>query len=121
MIRVLLDHSACVHHLDNYGSSALHYAGANARIESDKHLLEAGADPDAVNHEGMTPFIRLSRAGRFYLAGRWWNPSPADREKTAELLLDAGYDVDAKDNHGKTALHYAAANGRVGLLKAIGV
>ena len=118
-LKVLLSHGANVHHQDKQGSSALHYAGANARNESIKLLLDAGADPNLLDLGGCTTLIRLARAGRFYLAGRWWNPSADDREKAATLLLNAGCDPSVRDMHGNLAIHYAAGNGYRGILDAI--
>ncbi len=118
-LKVLLSHGANVHHQDKQGSSALHYAGANARNESIKLLLDAGADPNLLDLGGCTTLIRLARAGRFYLAGRWWNPSADEREKAATLLLNAGCDPSVRDMHGNLAVHYAAGNGYRGVLDAI--
>ena len=118
-IKVLLQHGASVHHQDNYGSSALHYASANARTESVKHLLESGANPNLHDKEGKTPLSRLASAGRFYLAGRWWNPTVTERKNTAILLFDAGCDPSIKDVHGSVAAHYAASNGYLGILEVI--
>ena len=119
MIKVLLQHGASVHTQDNHDASALHYAGANARTESVKLLLEFGGDSNLLDSEHRTPLIRLAWAGRFYLAGRWWNPTPKDREKTAVLLLEAGCDPSVEDVHGRAVVHYAASNGYVGVLKVI--
>ena len=118
-LKVLLSHGANVHHQDKQGSSALHYAGANARNESIRLLLDAGADPNLLDLGGCTTLIRLARAGRFYLAGRWWNPSADEREKAATLLLNAGCDPSVRDMHGNLAVHYAAGNGYRGILDAI--
>ena len=119
MLKVLLSHGADVYHQDDQKSSALHYSGANARNESIKLLLDAGADPNLLDFAGSTPLIRLAWAGRFYLAGRWWEPSTADREKAAMLLLGAGCDPSVKDVHGNAAAHYAAGSGYRGVLEAI--
>jgi len=118
-LKVLLSHGANVHHQDNQGSSALHYAGANARNESITLFLDAGANPNLLDSGGCTPLIRLAWAGRFYLAGKWWNPSAAERETAATLLLNAGCDPSVKDAHGNLAVHYAAGNGYRGVLEAI--
>ena len=118
-LQFLLSHGANVHHQDKQGSSALHYAGANARSESIKLLLDAGADPNLLDFGGCTSLTRLARAGRFYLAGRWWNPSADEREKAATLLLNAGCDPSVRDMHGNLAVHYAAGNGYRGVLDAI--
>lgn len=118
-LKVLLSHGADVNHQDNQGSSALHYAGANARNESITLLLDAGADPNLLDLGGSTPLIRLARASRFYLAGKWWNPSVGEREKAATLLLKCGCDPSVRDSHGTLAIHYAAGNGYQGVLEAI--
>ncbi|ERF74980.1 hypothetical protein EPUS_08521 [Endocarpon pusillum Z07020] len=120
-LEVLLQHGASVHHQDVQGSSALHYASANARTESVKLLLEAGADPNVQDLEGKTPLTRLMSppTGRFYLAGRWWNPTPTDRKETAILLFDAGCDTSVKDVYGREAIHYAASNGYLGAIEVI--
>lgn len=118
-LKVLLSHGPNVHHQDNEDSSALHYAAANARNKSIALLLDAGADPNLLDWAGRTSLIRLALAGRFYLAGRCWNPSAAERAKAARLLLKAGCDPSAKDIHGDLAVHYAAGNGYRGILDAI--
>jgi ankyrin repeat protein len=120
-VEVLLRHGASVHHQDIQGASALHYASANARTESVKLLLQSSAEPNLRDLEGKTPLTRLTSPpmGRFYLAGRWWNPTPIDRTDTAILLFDAGCDPSVKDVHGRAAIHYAASNGYLGVLEVI--
>lgn len=119
-LKVLLRHGANVHHQDNYGSSALHYAGTNARTGFVKLLLESGAEPDLRDKEGKNPLARLASAGRFHLAGCWWDPTSTDRKNTAVLLLEAGCDPSVKDVHGRAAVCHAASNGYMGILEAIG-
>ena len=120
VIEVLLRHGAKVNHQDNYGSSGLHYASANGRTETVKLLLESGANPNLQDREGKMPLARLASAGRFYLAGRWWDPSPTDRRTTATILFGHGCDPCVKDAHGNVAVHYAASCGHVGVLEVIG-
>jgi serine/threonine-protein phosphatase 6 regulatory ankyrin repeat subunit A len=120
-LEVFLQHGASVRHQDIQGSSALHYASANARTEAVKLLLESGADPSLRDNEAKTPLTRLTSppTGRFYLAGRWWNPTPTDRKDTATLLFDAGCDPSVKDVYGRVAIHYGASNGYLGVLEVI--
>ena len=121
LLEVILQHGANVGHQDVQGSTALHYACAHARIEHVKLLLEWNADPNVQDNEGKTPLTRLTSPpmGRFYLACRWWNPTPADRKATAALLLGEGCDTDIKDLHERTAIHYAASNGYLGAVEVI--
>ncbi|MCY4574584.1 MAG: ankyrin repeat domain-containing protein [Gemmatimonadetes bacterium] len=57
-------------------------------------LLQAGADPNAPDDNGLTPLHRGSE-----------NRNPM----VVTHLLDAGADLNARDNDGYTALHWAAA------------
>jgi serine/threonine-protein phosphatase 6 regulatory ankyrin repeat subunit A len=120
-VEVLLRHGANVHHQDVQGSSALHYASANARTKSVQLLLQSGANPNLQDNEGKTPLTRLTSppTGRFYLAGCWWNPSPADRKDAAVLLFNAGCDPFIRDVYGRSAIHYGASNGYLGVLEVI--
>lgn len=120
-VKVLLEHGADVHHPDEH-CSALLYASGNARMEVVKLLLEAGADPNQLSHEKKTSLLALaSGLDRYFLGGKWWEPSAADRKATAILLLDSekGCDPDAKDLYGRAAIHYAARNGWLGVVKVI--
>ena len=120
-MEVLLQCGADVHHHDKH-CSALLYASGNARVEAVKLLLNAGADPNQLSHENKTSLIALaSGSDRYFLAGRWWEPSAADRKATAILLLDAENrcDPDAKDVYGRAAIHYAASNGWLGVVEVI--
>ncbi len=57
-------------------------------------LLQAGADPNAPDDNGLTPLHRGAE-----------NSNPM----VVTHLLDAGADLNARDNDGYTALHWAAA------------
>ena len=64
-------------------------------------LLQAGADPNAPDDDGLSPLHHGAE-----------NSNPM----VVSHLLDAGADLNARDNDGYTALHWAAAqsgNGRV--------
>lgn len=60
-------------------------------------LLEAGADPDALEEDGSTPLMTCARQGRLDLA---------------RTLLDAGAEKDHQDHAGKSPLMHAAEAGQ---------
>ena len=77
------------------GNTILHNAAANTNNPTVVQLLlEADADPNAVNDRGETPLHRGAT-----------NSNPV----VISHLLSAGADPNAMDNDGYTALHYAAA------------
>ena len=57
-------------------------------------LLEAGADPNARDHDGGTALHAVLES---------WHHAGAVALTTVELLLDAGVDPDATDRHGRRA------------------
>ena len=61
-----------------------------------KVLIEAGADVNAKDTDGLTPLMLAAQH----------NPNP----KALTALLEAGADAKAKNNEGKTALDYARMN-----------
>lgn len=83
------------------GATALHRACLHNNRVVAKQLIEADADVNMTDNEGDTPLI--------YMVYRFssQNISFADFEETANLLLAAGADVDAKMRGGYAALHVA--------------
>ena len=73
----------------------LHNACRKNKLKTAKKLLQDGADPDAVDSEGLTP-LKIACQNHNY--------------KIVEILLVHEADIDAKTN-GHTALHAACANG----------
>jgi len=55
---------AALHHTDDQGNSALHYAARNGHESCVQALLAAGADPTLRNHAGRTPLVeaKLTRS-----------------------------------------------------------
>lgn len=118
-IKVLLDCGANVNAQDDQLLSALRYAAANARTEIVQLLLERGADPKMEDRGGKTPLVAVGWGRPFSLGGRFYNPTPMDRERTASLLMDAGAKASEKDHSGAAAIHYAAQNGYLELVKLL--
>lgn len=78
-----------------WGNTILHNAAANTNNPTVVQLLlEADADPNAMNDRGQTPLHRGAT-----------NSNPV----VISHLLSAGADPNAMDNDGYTPLHYAAA------------
>ena len=75
--------------------------GSDSAIEV---LLEAGADPNAVDREGWTPLLLAAKSGS---------------ERAVKALLEAGVDPNAVDREGWTPLLLAAKSGSERAVKAL--
>jgi ankyrin repeat protein/truncated hemoglobin YjbI len=96
-VKVLLDYGA---HIDDRGRSgipALHYAVRGGKLPLIKLLLERGALPNALDANGLTPLLHLSKTR-----------SKADPIPVMELLAASGANLDARDEaHGTLLMHFA--------------
>ena len=81
---------------DSEGHSLLHIAAMAGNTTLAKRLLDAGADPNAVDNIGLTPLHHAFSGYR--------DPH------VAWLLLDAGADPNVRNSIGQTPLHYAASS-----------
>lgn len=70
------------------GNRALHYAAADNALDATRHLIAAGADVNACDHEGVSPLHRAIS-----------NKAIA----VARLLVDAGADHTLQDRNGWSA------------------
>ncbi len=109
-------------------STCLHEAALNWHTEIVKLLLDNGADIDAEDRKLETPLFKASEHGRaetvrfllskgaaaMFSGNRWTCLHVAASNgqlRCMEILIAAGYDVDARDNHMATPLHLATHAG----------
>jgi ankyrin repeat protein/truncated hemoglobin YjbI len=100
-VRVLLDYGASTDDRGRYGLTALHYAARGGKLPLIKLLLERGACASAVDENGLTPLLQLSKTR-----------SKADPIPVMELLAANGADVDARDETQSTLLMHFARLGK---------
>ncbi len=106
----------------NTGATALHAAAKASDDEAVTLLLEHGANVDAANVFGITPFMAAAGVGRVY--GIFKEYPVIGRYKTAEqavatmkILLAAGANADERSKAGLTAAHGAAQAGWPAVLR----
>ena len=93
----------------------------DADHEAVQRLIDEGADVNAKHISGATALHHLVtvsaemgaagqkiRSGKIYFAGQW---SATGHKQVAQVLVDAGADVNSKDALGQTPLHIAALTG----------
>jgi ankyrin repeat protein len=98
---VLLDYGASLDDHGRYEVTALHYAVRGGKHPLIKLLLERGAQVNALDEDGLTPLLHLSRTR-----------SKADPIPVMKLLVAGGANVDARDDHQSTLLMYFARQGK---------
>lgn len=69
-----------------------------------KILIEAGADVNAPDYEGMTPLHQAAQHGHV---------------RAVELLIEKNADINARDTHSWTPLHKACLYGHAAVIKAL--
>jgi len=99
-VDVLLAYGASVDDRGRYGLTALHYAVRGGKLPLIKLLLARGAQANALDEDGLTPLLHLSKTR-----------SKADPIPVMELLVACGADVDARDESQSTLLMYFARRG----------
>lgn len=82
---------------ESWGSKPLHRAAANCNANVVKVLLDASANPNAINRlHSFTPLHSAAAAGS---------------AEAAKMLIEAGASVEARDRYGFQPLHRAAEGG----------
>lgn len=93
---------------DEDGRTALHVAAAGGHASAVEALLRGSSNPpshvNVCDEEGWTPLMSASSSGRLTVV---------------HSLLQHGADAAAVNSGGRTALHYAASKGHVGILRQI--
>ena len=101
MVKLLLEHGADVGARADYGSTPLHGAALNGRVDAIKELVEAGADVGARTKGGWTPLHAAVSAAAFHSkflgneAVKWF-------VVLVKELVRAGADVGARTEDGRT-------------------
>ncbi|RAH78046.1 ankyrin [Aspergillus japonicus CBS 114.51] len=102
---VLLAHGADPHQPLAEGTSALHEICTRRGLVTP--IIAAGHDLERRDAQGQTPLLRACELRR---KSRYADSDEGDREHTALALIRAGANINAADNSGSTALHYAVLN-----------
>jgi len=120
--------------LNNSIQYTLRYAMIAGEKDEVKSILQNGANPNFCDEVGDTPLhyaIQLNNKEIFKLLvqnGADLNIKNAQNKTALDLLKDARWDedpevqsllVNVKDTEGRTALHYAAFNGNVDIVKSL--
>jgi ankyrin repeat protein len=95
LMKIFIDRGVSLEIRNAAGQSVLHFAVLEACASMCELLLAAGADIESVDNRERTMLIAACKA---------------NRPQAVEFLLKKGVTVDDGDYRGRTALHYAAHN-----------
>lgn len=94
------------------GQLPLHTALSLGRLDLAQRLLDGGADPRINSGPGnFSPLHELATGGI--------HADPAHLDAMVSRLVKSGVAVNARDKRGATALHFAATNQRLDLVRAL--
>ena len=137
IVQVLIDAGAEVEIRNKYGYSPLHYACLSGATDVVKMLVRAGAGVRAQTDAGETclAYALISRhiATIRYLVGlpdvdvnhlsahnhTVLHFAVLDHASRVQVLIDAGADIDTKNNSGWSPLHYACEQGVLDVVKML--
>jgi ankyrin repeat protein len=123
MMRILLDHAAPVDGgfksrlpqraiMEGGGpavGSPLHRAARSTDLAGMRLLLDRGADPKYLTQTHST--VLMAAAGQGFNKETGTGGTQADAIEAIKILIDRGVDVNAVNDAGQTALHFAAQKG----------
>jgi ankyrin repeat protein len=104
-IDVLFRFGADINYRASWGWTFLHETILSRNCEAAAHLLDRGADIDAVDTGGTTPLMFAA-----YIA---------DGEEIAQLLIDRGANIETTDRDGLNAMHNAASRGKTHMVELL--
>jgi len=104
LIKTLKEAHTDISARDEYGSTRMHEAAANGRVDAILALKELGAGVSAQDNDGQTPMHRAAWGGHV---------------DAILALKELGADVSAQDNSRQTPMHQAAYYGHVDAIRAL--
>ena len=105
VMELLSGHNVNLNPITGNDSTLLHELCIEGRPESAAFLLQHGIDVNLKrNSDGFTPLIIAEKMGEHTIA---------------HMLLQAGADPNVQDKQGRTAVHYAAGDGDLSMLRLL--
>ena len=138
VVQVLIDAGADIETKDQKGRSPLHNAGSSGALDVLKTLVKAGADVCVTDSTGRTCLIFAAHRGHTetvrYLVGlkdvdvnhvdtTGWpalrHAAVRNHPDVVQVLIDAGADIETRDNHDRTPLLVASQCGNLRVVKVL--
>ena len=101
MVQFLISKDANIDAQDNKGFSVLYYCVLQNNLLIAAYLLQQGANPNLQNHIKNAPIHNIAHNNRFEML---------------ELFLKFGVDVNASNQHGMKAYHFAQNKGNTAMM-----